>query len=115
MSKSRRRSKTRTQGRERCPKCGSKSVHMLNKSKDQLILECKRPSCQAKWHIPKDMPNMRMRLSGKDIKYEEIKKELPKEDKEEIVGRIHHLVDKPAASSLLDIGPDGSIRLKQNN
>lgn len=90
---------------------------MLNKSKDQLILECKRPSCQAKWHIPKDMPNMRMRLSGKDIKYEEIKESFAKkEDKELIDALVSHVDQVPAGTTgLLEVGPDGSYRLKKQN
>lgn len=77
-------SKKNRNNRWRCPRCGGKKVKALNSKKEELILECKRHDCQHKWHIPKGMPKMRMALTDKDLKYEEIKKEDTKEVSETI-------------------------------
>src|SRR4030065_188318 len=83
MSQSRRRARARKHGREKCPKCGSKNVRLLNKSEEMLILECKRVSCNTKWHIPNNT-NTKIRLSDNDIKYELAKKDMDQETKQVI-------------------------------
>lgn len=90
-------SKQNRNNRWKCPRCGGKKVKALNKTKEELILECRRRSCQAKWHIPKGT-NIKMRLGDKDIKYVEKKNELPKEIKE--------IVEAPPipAQELVDLG-----------
>ena len=100
--------------RAKCPRCGSKNVKFLNKKKEQLILECKRPSCNHKWHIPQGT-NLKMALTPTDITYVENKEKISKEDKE----MIHEIVSAPAepikeSASPLEYGPDGSIRLKKS-
>lgn len=98
--------------RAKCPHCGSKSVRFLNKKKEQLILECKRPSCNHKWRVSQ-RTNLKTALSPTDITYVENKEQISKEDKE----MIHEIVSAPAeaipSASPLEIGPDGSYRLKK--
>jgi len=61
-------SKRNRSKRWRCPACSSKNVRALNRSKDQLILQCKNANCQHKWHIIPDT-NIAMALKDGDIKY----------------------------------------------
>lgn len=97
-------SKNNRNSRWRCPACGSKKVKALNSSKEMLILQCKRESCQTKWHIPKNT-KLKVRLSDKDITYEKKKEEMPKEIKE--------IVQAPPADAqeLIDLG---SVSLSKN-
>lgn len=97
-------SRNNRNSRWRCPACGSKKVKALNSNKEMLILQCKRPSCETKWHIPKGT-KLKMRLGDKDIKYEKQKEKMPKEIKE--------IIQAPPtdAQDLIDLG---SVSLSKN-